>query len=239
MPAPREHVRAGQAAENDVVIEREIRRMVARELHDRVAQTLTGMLVELENFKANEVEWADVIRQLDVVQGSTRQVLASLRQLLHDLRGEQGTGDNFVEALGTLIARFEQKTQIAAQLEVGPGWPNSLTPPASLNLYRIVEEALANVRMHSGARKVRVVLEPRSEKELVLDVNDDGRGLDMDVSRPVGLGTVGMKERALFLGGQLRIESVPDGGTRILAVFPKDQLVPEQRGEVTVAGLSA
>jgi signal transduction histidine kinase len=210
-------------------IELEVRRHVARELHDRVAQTLTGMLVDVENFKSQRVEWDDVLRQMDLVQTSTRQALASMRQLLHDLRGEADVSDNFVESLDSLIARFREKTRIAADLEVRPGWPAALTAPASINLYRIVEEALSNVRMHSRARNVRIVLDSVSESELAVVVGDDGRGVETDAARPVGLGTVGMKERALFLGGHLQVRSEPGGGTAVLAVFPREHLVPEGR----------
>jgi signal transduction histidine kinase len=206
-------------------VEQDVYRLVARELHDRVAQTLTGMLVDVENFKAEQVGWEDVVTQLDTIQSSTRHVLTSLRQLLHDLRGDEQLGDSFVDALGDLIARFEQRTTISATLEIRPGWPAVLTGPASLNLYRIVEEALTNVRMHSGARSVRIVLEPLPDNQLSLEVGDDGRGLDTDPARPMGFGTVGMRERALILGGQLRIESEAEGGTQVRAVFPKVHLV--------------
>jgi signal transduction histidine kinase len=208
-------------------IEQSVRRVVARELHDRVAQTLTGMLVDVENFKSQEVGWDDVLRQMETIQSSTRQVLSSLRQLLHELRGEEAMDHSFMDALGTLIVRFEEKTRISAQLDIRPGWPDALNRPASLNLYRIIEEALANVRMHSGASSVRILLEPISDSEVVLMINDDGRGVDTDPSRPVGLGTVGMRERALFLGGQLRIESEGGNGTMVQAVFPKEHLVPQ------------
>lgn len=224
-------------------IEQDLKRMVARELHDRVAQTLTGMLVEVENFKSEEVGWDDVVRQMDTIQSSTRQVLSSLRQLLHDLRGEEYLGDGFIEALGELTTRFEQKTSIEAELDVKPGWPRSITAPAALNLYRIVEEALANVRMHSGAHKVRIVLEPYSENELALQVGDNGRGVDTDDNRPVGFGTVGMKERAILLGGKLQVVSETGGGTTVHAVFPTVQLVPNLphpvREAVTARSVSA
>ena len=220
----------------EAVIEKDVRREVARELHDRVAQTLTGMLVDVENFKSQQVGWDDVVKQMDMVQSSTRQVLSSLRQLLHDLRGEDLVGEGFTEALGSMITRFTQKTTIVAELDVRPGWPDVLTPPAYLNLYRIVEEALANVRMHSGAHSVRIVLESRSEDQLALMVDDDGRGVDTDIARPVGLGTVGMRERALFLGGQLEIESEDGAGTTVHAVFPKVHLVPEPDHELLMQG---
>ena len=219
--------------------EHDVYQLVARELHDRVAQTLTGMLVDVENFKAEQVGWDDVLEQLDTIQSSTRQVLSSLRQLLHDLRGEEQLGDSFIDALGALIERFEKRTTISTKLEIRPGWPQSLTGPASLNLYRIVEEALTNVRMHSGARSVRIVLEPLPDNQLAVVVGDDGRGLDTDPSRPMGFGTVGMKERALILGGQLRIESEAEGGTQVRAVFPKVQLVAPPERSISPELMSA
>ena len=205
-------------------MEQDVRRLVARELHDRVAQTLTGMLIDVENFKTEQVDWTGVLRQLDTIQDSTRQVLNSLRQLLHDLRGEEAGGDSFVHAVGALVARFEEKTKIRAQLTVLPGWPEAITQPASINLYRIIEEALANVKMHSGAREVRIVLQPDSDNQVSVIIGDDGRGHETDESRKLGFGTVGMKERAVLLGGRIRIESQVGDGTTVHAVFPKELL---------------
>src|SRR5882672_2998000 len=224
MAAPALH--HGARVDEAAVMEEELKRLVARELHDRVAQTLTGMLVDLENFKTEPVGWEDVQRRLDTVQDSTRQVLRSLRELLHDLRGEETFSDTFVKSVGDLLARFEQKTAINAKLTVLPGWPQSITAPASMNLYRIVEEALTNVRRHSGARTVRIVLEPYSDDQLVMIVGDDGRGVQSDSSSPAGMGTVGMKERAVILGGELRIESAHGDGTTVRAIFPRSGLQP-------------
>jgi signal transduction histidine kinase len=215
-------------------VEQDVRRLVARELHDRVAQTLTGMLIDLENFKTEQVGWDDVLRQMDVIQDSTRQVLTNLRQLLHDLRGEETVGDSFVDAVGTLVSRFEERTRISARLTVLPGWPDTLTKPASVNLYRIIEEALANVRMHSGAKEVRIVLQPDSDGVLSVVIGDDGRGVDTDENRRVGLGTVGMRERALLLGGQLRIDSRMGDGTTVRALFPKALLTVNDHRTLSV-----
>lgn len=208
-------------------VEEEVRRLVARELHDRVAQTLTGMLVEVENFKSEQVGWEEVVDQLDLIQSSTRQVLASIRQLLHDLRGEEPLGASFVDAISASLNRFRDKTGITTHLEIVDGWPQALSPAAALNLYRIIEEALANVRLHSGGQNVRVILEQESMSELGVTVMDDGRGVDTDPSRPTGLGTIGMRERAMFLGGTIRIESAGGRGTKVHAVFPKTMLIGE------------
>lgn len=207
-------------------IEQDVRRQLARELHDRVAQTLTGMLVDVENFKSQEVGWEDVIKELDVVQSSTRQVLSTLRQLLHDLRGEDPVGGSLVDALAKLLNRFAEKTGISTYLDVRPGWPTSLNAPEALNVFRIVEEALTNVRMHSGARNVHVVLGPISDDQLELSVQDDGRGADRD--SVAGLGTVGMRERAVLLGGRLWIESETGSGTRVHVAFPTAPVAPHQ-----------
>ena len=219
--------RRSKVSSRQAAIEQDVRRQLARELHDRVAQTLTGMLVDVENFKTEQVGWKDVVKQMDIVQDSTREVLMAIRQLLHDLRGEDELGASFSDSVRSLIARFQDKTQVPVELEVKPDWPDALAAPAFLNMYRIIEEALSNVRMHSRARSVRIILEPRPENELAIVVRDDGRGLDTDQSRPMGFGTLGMKERALLLGGQVEIDSEPGRGTTVQAVFPRRRLVPQ------------
>ena len=200
-------------------VEDEVRRMVARELHDRVAQTLTGMLVDVENFKSEQVSWQDVLRQMDTIQSSTRQVLQSLRQLLYDLRGDDVMGEGLQASLRALLGRFEERTSIRSMFEQRAGWPTDLAASTSLQLYRIVEEALANVKMHSGARSAYVVLEALPDGELALRVVDDGRGVDMDPSRVVGMGTIGMKERAMLIDGRLDVDSGRGLGTTVSVVF--------------------
>jgi signal transduction histidine kinase len=209
-------------ATREAAIERELKRLLARELHDRVAQTLTSMLVDLENFKAEQAGRQSVIRQMDGLQDSTRLVLNNLRQLLYELRGEEPVGDTFEDAIRELINRFHAQTRISIELSVLPGWPKRMRSACALNLYRIVEEALTNVRMHSGAQQVTVALQPYSDTQLEVVIRDDGRGVDTDERRPLGMGTVGMKERAVFLGGQLRLESDLGNGTTVRAVFPRD-----------------
>jgi signal transduction histidine kinase len=122
--------------------ERAIRQHVARELHDRVAQTLTGMLMELESFKSQQVGRASVLREASELQDSTRQVLQSIREMLYDLRGESSSEESFVSGLQSLLTKFEDRTRIAVELIVSPYWPLRVRSTAALNLYRIVEEAL-------------------------------------------------------------------------------------------------
>lgn len=202
----------------------DIRRLLARELHDRVAQTLTTMLIDLENFKAEQVGREGVLRQMDILQDSTRGVLNSLRELLYELRGGPGVEEGFVDTLGVLISRFQERTGIDSHLAVLPGWPALVSSPAALNLYRIVEEALTNVRQHSGARAVQVVLQQHSDSELSISIADDGRGLELVEWGPAGMGMLGMRERAIFLGAHLRVETAAGSGTTVTVVVPRNRV---------------
>jgi signal transduction histidine kinase len=204
----------------------EIRRMLARELHDRVAQTLTTMLIELENFKVEQTGNQSALRQLGELQVSTRDVLTNLRRVLYDLRGESGIEEGFAEAVRLLLTRFEERTRVRVSLSVSKSWPSRLGSQAALNLYRIIEEALNNVRMHSDAGLVEVALGPLFGSQLAVSVKDDGRGAESAAGqRAPGMGVLGMQERAVILGGRLEVESTTGGGTTVRAIIPKEQLI--------------
>jgi signal transduction histidine kinase len=204
----------------------EIRRALARELHDSVAQTLTAMLIELENFKLEQTGRRSALRQLDELEGSTRDVLTNLRHILYDLRGESGVEEGFADMIRALLARFEARTHVNARLSVSPAWPSQLRSQTALHIYRIVEEALTNVRLHSGAALVEVVLGLGRDRQLAVEVKDDGRGTEFGAGgRAPGLGVLGMRERTAILGGRLEVKSEFGGGTTIRAILPTEQLI--------------
>ena len=223
MATPRSRV---AVSKDDTRIAEGIRRELARELHDRVTQTLTAMLIEVENFKVEQTGRQSVLRQFDEVQGSMRDVLNNLRTVLYDLRGEDSVEEAFIDSVRSLLVRFEERSQVVASLLVAPAWPKRLRAPAALNIYRIIEEALTNVRLHSGARLVQVALSAISSGKLAVEVKDDGRGGPSDgQSNKPGLGVMGMYERAVLLGGQLEIKSVDGQGTIVRAILPREQLI--------------
>jgi two-component system, NarL family, sensor histidine kinase UhpB len=200
--------------------ESEVKRELARELHDSVAQILTLMVVDMENFKLDQAGQHTVVEKVDSLQESTREVLHNLRQVLYDLREEPSTESGFVQQVRTLLTRFEGSTGIRSKLKVSSEWPARLSSGTAHNLYRIVEEALNNVRMHSGAARVDVLL-GADNGGVELTVKDDGRGLPQaDAARRQGMGMLGMRERAVLLGGELDVTSNGRGGTTVKAVFP-------------------
>lgn len=202
--------------------EPEIRRWLARELHDNVASRLTEMLIDMEQVKRHE-ERNSMRSELEAFQQSTRQVLDDLRRLLYELRGEPTEMSGFVDSLAVVLARFEQRTGIRTHLRHDEAWPARLAARAAHNLQRIVEEALRNVVYHSAARSVAVELRMRGANAL-LAVVDDGVGHDVTDDRG-GMGVLGMRERAVLVGGDLRIRSAPGKGTKIQATFPLARLV--------------
>ena len=201
--------------------ESEVKRRLARELHDSVAQILTLMVVDMENFKLDQAGQHQVVERVDSLQESTREVLSNLRELLYDLREEPSVDNSFVQSVRVLLNRFESATGITSKLQVSAEWPARLSAGTAHNLYRIVEEALNNVRLHSGARRVDVDLDS-VEGIVALTVRDDGRGLPPAVgSRRQGMGMMGMRERAVLMGGELDVSSNGSGGTTVKAVVPE------------------
>ncbi len=200
------------------------RQWLARELHDNAAQVLTGMVIDMERMKGEQAGRRTALEAIDSLQTSTRTVLASIRQTMHTLRDEPVNVPDLADWLHDILERFHSETGIETRLMGQESWPSTLSTHASINLFRIVEEALHNVRLHSGAQLVLVSLS-MDDGTARLYVRDDGRGrANIDRSWRQGSGTVGMRERAILLGGDLRVESVFGHGLAIEVRIPADCL---------------
>ena len=199
-----------------------VREHLARELHDRVSQTLATMLVDLERFKADQTGRASVLRQFDQLQEWTRDALANVRDLVYDLRGEAVSGSDFPNLLrGGLLEPFAQRTGIEARMVVSEDWPAELPAATAVDLYRIVQEALQNAYRHSGARKIEINLGLSPSRRLIeVTVTDDGCGFPAFGELRPGHGLVGMRERAVLMGGALEAAAIASGGTAIRVAIP-------------------
>jgi signal transduction histidine kinase len=184
------------------------------------------MVIDMERMKGEQAGRRTALEAIDSLQLLTRMVLASIRQTMHTLRGEPVNVPDLADWLYDLLERFHSETGIETRLMGQESWPSTLSTHASINLFRIVEEALHNVRLHSGARLVLVSLSMDGGTAR-LYVRDDGRGrANIDRSWWQGSGTVGMKERAILLGGELRVEGVFEHGVAIELRIPADSLTP-------------
>jgi signal transduction histidine kinase len=204
----------------------QIKKELARELHDQVAQNLTALLMQTQVFVGGQQGRRDVVEELAFVQTSVREVLNNVRQLVCDLRGKPGLSDDLIQALKEgLLPTFRRRTGLKVRLWSAPSWPVALPPETCIHLYRIVQEALINAHKHSGALNVHVTLKAASNERFVISIRDDGHGLPcLHDEKPVGMGILGMSERASLLGGTLAIRSRPMGGTAVTATIPKEAM---------------
>jgi two-component system sensor histidine kinase UhpB len=178
------------------------RQRIARELHDEVGQVLTGVMLGLQEPEAREA----VRRSLDEI----RRIARELRPEALDELGLQSA----VRALCTTVAAHEGLS-VRRHLDAGD---LALSPEVELAVYRVAQESLTNVMRHANASEVTVVLE-RVGGGLRLIVRDNGRGVT-DLSAGNGNGIVGMRERALHVGGRLTVASPPEGGTEVRLDVP-------------------
>ena len=201
------------------------RARVARELHDGAIQALFGIEMKLEAFRrAPDRSPAFVDSEVGAVQELLRREVLSLRELMQALRPIELEGaDQLPEVLAALVERFRRDTGISARF-VSTGGGVALPPDRALEIVRIVQEALANVRRHARARNVLVSLST-DDGECRLVIEDDGRGFEFEgrlTARELDQRRIGpavIKERARIAGARLAVDSSPGVGSRVELAF--------------------
>jgi two-component system, NarL family, sensor histidine kinase UhpB len=206
-----ERRRAGSAA---LRAQEEERARIARDLHDEVNQSLTGLLLRLE--AAREAAPPELEGEIAETKALANQAMTELLSLARQLRPTALDDLGLAAALGGQVDRLA--AEIEASLEV-VGDFSDLGDDAQLVVYRVAQEALTNAARHSRAGKVLVRLRRTEAGGVVLDVADDGGGFAFDQAEG-GLGIAGMRERALLIGAELTIESRPGAGTTVRLVVP-------------------
>lgn len=189
----------------------------ARELHDRVAQRLVGLVLEINELRTGSRDTDSIADELERLEESVRQILRATREMLVDLRGRTDLRLNFVAALKSELTGSSPKVEI----NVSSRWPKQINGWAAFNLLRIVQQATANASHHGRASTVTVFLDVNTANEAVLVVLDDGAGMN---GAPVGHGIMGMQERTTILGGVFNLSPRESGGTRIEVRVPVHRL---------------
>jgi PAS domain S-box-containing protein len=212
------------AARLDAIREEE-RRLIAREIHDRVGQELTALKLDLVWLRSH-IDDPEAARRaarmeelLDSTLETTRRVSADLRPVLLDELG-------LTAAVDWQARDFETRTGVPCAVAAPRDGAPLAEPRAALALYRILQEALVNVTRHAGAAHVWITLTPDG-RDLVLTVEDDGRGITPeDLARPSALGLLGMRERALVVGGTVTVERREEKGTKVTTRVPLKSAPP-------------
>jgi PAS domain S-box-containing protein len=211
----------------------EERRRIARELHETTAQGLAGLAINLNMVKDSAPRLsprasACLSESLELAEQCSREI-RTLCYLLHPpLVDEAG----LAPALRWYTAGFAQRSGIEVHAEVSPDF-GRLPSDLELTLYRIVQEALTNIHLHSGSKTARICLE-RRPKEIVLTVADEGHGFPSAAlgmagpeSTDIGVGIPGMQERVRQLGGRLHIQT-GSRGTTLRAILPLGEVTNGQ-----------
>jgi signal transduction histidine kinase len=207
----------------------EERERIAREMHDSLAQVLgyvnTKAQAVQELLKTGQIERAE--GQVGQLGEAARAAYADVREGILGLRTSLGPGRGLLDALREYLERWQEQSSVRAQLTIEPPGASlsGLSPGAELQLLRIVQEALANVRKHATATRVRVCLTDAPDQVEAV-VEDDGRGFavsersraDERAGPHFGLST--MRERAESVGGVLEVVSSPGKGTRVTVRVP-------------------
>ncbi|MGW6509360.1 sensor histidine kinase [Streptomyces niveus] len=208
-----------QAREAGVADER---RRLAAEIHDTIAQGLTGIIAQLQVVTATsdpELARAHLTRAAALARHS----LGEARRSVQNLGPTALDHDTLAEALKKTVAEWAERSGVDARFTV-TGTEEPLHDEVAATLLRIAQEALANTARHAGARRAGVTLSYMGD-EITLDVRDDGRGFDPLVLRPRsganGFGLDGMRARAERIAGTVTVESEEGGGgTAVSARVP-------------------
>ena len=201
------------------------RASVAREIHDELGQVLTGLEMDLSWLNTRLAGMEDGVARrplLDKISSMSALVdrtIESVQRIAAQLR--PGVLDDFglVAAIESHARQFQERTGIKCNVVLSAG-STEFGEATSTALFRVFQEALTNVARHAKAANVAVTLKHDGSK-LTLVVKDDGRGIQgSEISRSTSLGLVGMRERAVALGGQFHVTSVPGKGTTVRVVVP-------------------
>jgi signal transduction histidine kinase len=219
---------------NAVMQERE---RLSRELHDGVAQLVAHLLLRLDTIKelveADRHQEAEA--ELERLHGVADEIYEDIGESITGLRtnvAERG----LICALQDYVDQVEERHQIPVSLRADDA-ADRLPPLAAFQLFRLIQEALTNVRKHAAAREATVTLTSNGPDQLRVVIADDGQGFTPgsqgnDKARPLGL--TSMRERVEALGGTFQVNSQPGSGTQVTATIP----IPRMRRENGHAALA-
>ena len=199
----------------------EERQRLAREIHDTLAQGFTSIVMHLEAAEQALPDQLDVLQtHLNQARKTARSSLEQARRVVQDLRPELLEQHALPEAIGRAAERWSEESGIPVEVTI-TGDICPLHPDIEVTLLRAAQEALNNVRKHANASEVCLTLS-YIEDVIILDVQDNGAGLEEPLPAPLssGYGLQAMRERVGQFGGEVLLESDPGEGTTLVVSVP-------------------
>ena len=206
------------SAHHDSVREGE-RAHIAREIHDELGQALTALKMDLSLLTLKFGEATPQIReQVQELKGRVDAIIQVVRDVATTLR-PAALDLGILPGVEWLVEEFQKRSGIRCTVSVVDS-DIAVGEDRSIVLFRIIQESLTNVSRHADARNVQILLDHDAER-IRLDVEDDGVGFDVDAARrKKTFGLLGIQERVIMLGGELKITSAPGHGTRVSVSMP-------------------
>ncbi len=206
------------------MVEETERHRISRELHDQTSQQLATLSVQLKSLEAEHAGNQPLNERLRLLRKTVGDLQEHIRQIAWEMHAGECVKGDLQNALREFLQEWSEIVQVPVDCECRNLTCPPLPAPIEVTLFRVTQEALANVSKHARARRVSVLLE--CDASVVrLTVEDDGCGFDVDaVEKLPGaerrLGLLGMRERVSLVRGTLLIESAPGAGTTILVRIP-------------------
>jgi PAS domain S-box-containing protein len=219
-----QHLLRELAARNETVREEE-RKRLTREIHDELGQYLSALRLGIsviglqfgEDNPALKDKIHGMIKLVDAMIKVVRNVVSALRPAALDM----GIGS----ALEWLVSEFKTRTCVDCELHLPEG-EIPLDDQRATQVFRIVQESLTNIGRHADASEVCITLD-RKDDQYILEVRDNGQGFDPAIRKNKSFGLIGIRERALMLGGEVDISSAAGRGSAVRVRFPIDSVVGE------------
>jgi signal transduction histidine kinase len=207
-----------QAREAGILDERQ---RMAREIHDTIAQGLTGVITQIEAVHQSWDDESEVRRRLDIVAELARQSLAEARRSVRAMRPAPLADSRLPDAIADVASRWSKISGLPVQVHTA-GDRRPLHPEVEVTLLRAAQEGLANIGKHAAASRAGVTLTFMDDL-VTLDVRDDGAGFDTsETARAQSFGLAAMRQRVEQVNGVVEIESDPGEGTAISVRIPTE-----------------
>ncbi|WHH59115.1 sensor histidine kinase [Petroclostridium sp. X23] len=214
----------------------EERQRVARDIHDGPAQSMSNVVLKAEICeKLIDVDTQKAKSELRELKGVVRNCLQDVRRIIYDLRPMSLDDLGLVPTIQRYLSNYQEETGIEVRYRT-QGIPDDISPVVSLTVFRIVQEALNNIKKHARAQSVTVKISI-CNNILTLNIGDDGKGFNLSEVREKnwdhsgGFGLYSMKERVELLNGKFDIQSEIGKGTKLciqISLISKEELVNEQ-----------
>ena len=215
-----DHVQKSEHLQNEAILKE--RERLSQELHDNLSQSVSTIRLLSERImnKSDDGDIKSIKKDIEIIEMVAKDTYASIREEMVGLQMTEETNKDIISLTKMHITSFERQWNIPVELQTNNFTDNThIAPIVTIQLSRIIQEALSNVRRHANATHVNIRLEI-SGNRLITQVKDNGIGFDPETISEDRLGMKIMRERAESLGGKLKILSAPSLGSLVEIELP-------------------